>query len=105
MQVFSDWLNLTLTSLRMMNSDEIILCSDLNINLIRYNERSPTNDFLNMIISHSFLLIITLHSRITPTNAKLIDNIFTNKSLDIYNGGLIYSSLSDHLPIFYLCKQ
>lgn len=85
-----------------MNADEIILCSDLNINLIRYNEHSPTNDFLNMLISHSFLPVITLPSRITPTNATLIDNIFTNKSLDSYNGGLIYSSLSDHLPIFYL---
>ena len=102
MQVFSDWLNSTLTSLKLMNADEIILCSDLNINLIRYNEHSPTNDFLNMLISHSFLPVITLPSRITPTNATLIDNIFTNKSLDSYNGGLIYSSLSDHLPIFYL---
>lgn len=101
-EVFLDWLNNMLVKLKTSNADEIILCGDLNINLINFNNHSPTNEFLNSLISHSFLPLITLPSRITQNSANLLDNIFTNKSSDHYQSGLIYSSLSDHLPVFYL---
>lgn len=101
-EVFLEWLNNMLVKLKTSNADEIILCGDLNINLINFNNHSPTNEFLNSLISHSFLPLITLPSRITQNSANLLDNIFTNKSSDHYQSGLIYSSLSDHLPVFYL---
>ena len=101
-EIFLEWLNNLLVDLNSLNADEIILCGDLNINFIRYNDHGLTNEFLNSIISHSFLPLITLPSRITQTSANLLDNIFTNKLSDFYQSGLIYSSISDHLPVFYL---
>ena len=101
-EVFLEWLNNMLVKLKSFNADEIILCGDLNINLIKYNEHALTNEFLNSLISHSFLPLITLPSRITENSANLLDNIFTNKSSDFYQSGLFYSSISDHLPVFYL---
>jgi hypothetical protein len=100
--VFTTWVNNTLNSLKMLNPDEIIFCSDLNLNLIRFNEHAQTNEFLNTMISQSFLPLITLPTRLTETCANLLDNIFTNKQQDMYVGGLLYCSLSDHLPVFYL---
>ena len=101
-KTFIEWLNNMLNKLKLLNADEIIISGDFNINLIRYNDHGLTNDFLNSILSHSFLPLITLPSRITENSANLLDNIFTNKAMDSYQGGLIYSSISDHLPVFYL---
>ena len=58
--------------------------------------------YISILISHSFLPLITLPSRITQTSATLIDNIFSNKQTNSFESGLIYSSISDHLPVFYL---
>ena len=46
--------------------------------------------------------MITLPTRICQNSATLIDNIFSNKKQEFYESGLIISSISDHLPIFYL---
>lgn len=101
-EVFSQWVTNTLHSLKKDNSDEIIVTGDFNINFLRYNDHGPTNDFLNSLLSQSFLPMITLPTRITQTCANLLDNIFTNKQQESYQGGLLYSDISDHLPIFYI---
>ena len=101
-ELFIDKVNNLLLALKFLNSEEIIIAGDFNINLIRFNEHALTNDFLNTLISHSFLPLISLPSRITQTSANLIDNIFSNKQTNSFESGLIYSSISDHLPVFYL---
>ena len=56
--------------------------------------------------SNMFFLLITQPTRITSNSATLIDNIFTN-NLDTYSfSGLLFTDISDHLPIFgYFCDQ
>ena len=49
--------------------------------------------------------LITKPSRITKTSSTLIDNILTNNILYEHISGLIFEDLSDHLPIFTLCKN
>ena len=44
--------------------------------------------------------LIALPTRITPTSATLIDNIFTNDFCRPISSGLVYTSISDHLPAF-----
>lgn len=43
-------------------------------------------------------------NRISDTSATLIDNIFTNFFDWDYNSSILYTDISDHLPIFSLTK-
>ena len=57
-----------------------------------------------MMNSYSFSLTINLPTRITPTSATLIDNIFINKLSYKFDVANVYSDVSDHLPvIMHLC--
>lgn len=84
------------------NSEENILLGDFNINLQNYKTHNQTNSFLSLLLSNSYLPINVLPSRVVEQSATLIDNIFTNRRATQFEGGLILSSLSDHLPVFYL---
>ena len=52
----------------------------------------------------NFNFKITLPTRITQTSATLLDHIFSNSDPESKECGIIYSSLSDHLPFFWLSK-
>ena len=56
------------------------------------------------LLSHSQLKLITLPTRISETSATLLDHIYSNSNLDLKECGVIYLSLSDHLPVFSLTK-
>ena len=56
---------------------------------------------LNLFVSHSFLPLLTLPTRITHNTANLLDMIFTNKKQNFYESGLLMSPISDHLPTCY----
>ena len=103
---FIEWLGEKLTFLKtdpiLKKSDEIIIGGDFNANFLNSDSHNLTNDLLNLLVSSSFLPMITLPTRISQNSATLIDNIFSNKKQDFYESGLIMSSISDHLPIFYL---
>ena len=48
--------------------------------------------------------LIDKPTRITAYSATLIDNIFTNELDSTISSGLIINDISDHLPIFAICK-
>ena len=52
------------------------LLDDYNINLLNYDQHVPTGEFVDMLSSNGFLPLITRPTRVTPTSATLIDNIF-----------------------------
>ena len=52
-----------------------------------------------------FFPVITHPTRITSHSATLIDNIFTNQLHDNMKCGLLFSDISDHLPIFCICLE
>ena len=83
---------------------EVEKMGDLNINLLNHNFHNATSDFLNTLLSHSKLPLITLPTRISETSATLLDHIYSNSNLDLKECGVIYLSLSDHLPVFSLTK-
>jgi len=62
---------------------------DLNINLLNHNSHNATSIFLNV---YQKLLHI------------LLDHIYSNSNPDLKECGIIYSSLSDHLPVYWLTK-
>ena len=63
-----------------------------------------THDYIDAMFSNFVILQITKPTRITPTTATLIDNIYSSDILGEYNQlqGILYSDISDHLPIFIL---
>jgi len=78
---------------------EIILLGDFNIDLLKHNDHVQTSHFMDIITSHHFLPTILQPTRITPTTATLIDNIFTNIWPRTVNSSIIIADISDHLPI------
>ncbi len=95
---FNDFIDKILTNAT-KNPKIVYLMGDFNINLLNEDIHSLTNDFVNIILSHSLYPSITKPTRITSNTATLIDNIFTNSTAE-QTSGIIMTDLSDHLPVF-----
>ena len=102
--VFNDYYKDVLHKIHLENKIGYIM-GDFNINLLN-NDHAPTNDFLDVCFSYSFLPLITRPTRITQSTSSLIDNIFTN---DIQNNnyykGIFVSDVSDHYPVFFISQN
>ena len=80
----------------------IFLLRDFKVNLLNYNEHNETNEFLDSLLSNSFIPLILQPTRITSHSNTLIDNIFSNViDPDIISGNLT-ATISDHLPQFVI---
>ena len=78
----------------------IFVLGESNVNLLNYNERSKTNEFLDSLASNSFVLLILQPTRITSHSNTLIDDIFSNViDPDIISDNLT-ATISDHRPQF-----
>ena len=92
------------------NKYEVILVGDFNICLMKDNNH--TNSFRNSLISNNLFPTILEPTRVASvhsngqqiTTETLIDNIFVNTQLD-FKSGLIYSSISDHYPVYISINQ
>ena len=82
------------------NAEEILISGDFNINVLSHLNHAPTNRFLSLMLTHSFMPTITLPSRISENTATCIDNIFSNKQNLNFQSGLILEHITDHLPVF-----
>ena len=82
-----------------------LLTGDLNVNLINYNKKRGTYNFLELPFNHNFTPQITLPTRVTEKSAILIDNIFVNNPSSNYLSGNITTSISDHLPQFIILEN
>ena len=80
---------------------DIQILSDFNLNMLNFETHNLTNDYINLLISKSFLPVITLPTRVKQQSATLIDHIWTNKVTTSYKSGIILNSLSDHFPVVY----
>ena len=76
---------------------------DLNLNLMDSDCYSLTGEFLDEMYSNMFFPLITHPTRITSHTATLIDNIFTNHFHHHLKSGLLFTDISDHLPVFSIC--
>ena len=72
----------------------------MNLDLFKNEHHSPTAKFLGDMNCEGFHHLISLPSRITTKSATLIDNIFTNDICTPVSSGLIFTTISDHLPVF-----
>ena len=58
-----------------------------------------------MMFSSTFCQLISRPTGITNTSATLIDNIFVNKIDENYKCGILFTGLSDHLPVFLTTRS
>ena len=83
----------------------IFLMGDFNIDLLQYESHSSTNDFLNTMISNSFLPYILQPTRVTDHSSTVIDNIFSNITDFVTSSGNITSLVADHFAQFLIIKK
>ena len=81
------------------------LMGDFNLNLLNYDVHTLTGEFLDGIYSNSFIPLITQPTRITAHTSTLIDNIFTNKFCSSLVSGLLFTDISDHLPVLVINSE
>ena len=102
-ELFIDEINSIIEPLK--KNYEVILMGDFNICLLQDNNQ--TNNFRNTMQSNLLFPTIFEPTRVATvtregrntTTETLIDNIFVSDRL-LYNSGTIYSSISDHYPVF-----
>ena len=83
----------------------VFLLGDLNVDLSKYEQHSPTNEFLDSLASSMFLPYIIQPTRVTSNSKTIIDNIFSNIiSTDIIIGNLTVT-ISNHLPQFLIAPE
>lgn len=100
---FNDGMN---TVLSKVNQEDKIcyILGDFNINILKSEIHCPTNEFLNMLQANYFFPAIDKPTRITRQSATLIDNILFN-TLDYETmSGLLFTDITDHLPVFLFAK-
>ena len=75
------------------------IMGDFNLDLLHSDSHVPTEDLLNTLIFSSFFPTISYLTRITETSATLFDNIVTNNIRHKMAAAIVYSDISDHLPV------
>ena len=99
---FNREISSTLSQFR--NEKHVLLTGDFNINLLRSSENSHIDDFLENMITNSYIPKITVPTRLTQCNGTLIDNFFLKMSQNFsYSiAGVLRHQISDHLPYFII---
>lgn len=78
------------------------LLGDFNVNLLNEEIKHHIDDLTNILSSNYFYPLISKPTRITSKSSTLIDNIFTNAFFNVMKSGILYTDISDHMPIFQL---
>ena len=78
------------------------LLGDFNIDLLKYESHTSTNEFLDSLSSNMILPYILRPTRITGHSKTLTDNIFSNYISKETIFGNLTSTISDHLPQFFI---
>ena len=60
-----------------------IIAGDLNIDLLKVNDRPVFSDFFNLFVSNCFKPKVTAPTRLSDTTCTLIDNIFSSMTTHV----------------------
>jgi exonuclease III len=78
-------------------SHDIIVMGDLNYDCFKPSDFEKLRNFEN---SDHLSQLITEPTRKTTTSSTIIDHIYTSKSVQVINSGVLNVTLSDHYPVF-----
>ena len=85
--------------IKLQNRYQLYILGDMNIDFLKYNHHTQTEEYLDMLHSNNISPIITKPTRITNYTATLIDHIYTNNTNQMISG-IVTVDISDHLPTF-----
>ena len=86
--------------------EEVYICGDFNIDLLKVDEIINYQLYYNLICSFGFLPLIIQPTRVVDNQTpSLIDNIFCNNLSDEIISGNIYLTLSEHFCQFASTKS
>ena len=74
------------------------IMGDFNIDLLM-QDNANTKTFSDLLHSNSFFPLFDKPTRIKPPSSTLIDNIFVNFPQHSHLSGILYTDISDHLPL------
>ena len=77
----------------------IMLAGDYNLDLMMSDTNSYVGNFVSTLTAYSFVPTVTLPTRLTANNSSLLDNIFIKSFVGQASTAVIYSDISDHLPV------
>ena len=80
----------------------VLLIRDVNVDLLKYDEHAPTNEFLDSLSSHMFLPYIIQPTTISNTSKTLIHNTFPNIDTPSSISANLTASILDNLPQFLI---
>ena len=99
---FSEQMQLLMSNVK--HNKTVFLCGDINIDLLKYGSDNNTTHYVDTMFSLGLYSLIDKPTRITAHSSTLIDNIFTNELNYNIDSGILINDISDHLPIFAICK-
>jgi len=73
---------------------------DMNIDLLKCDNHSKTNEYLDTVISHGYLPVITKPTNICSSSATLIDKTYTNDISSTNHSGIIITDVADNFETF-----
>ena len=84
----------------------IIIGLDHNLDFLKSNSHSGTNQFIQHNLDSNLIPTITRPTRIMKSSATLIDNILVSQSLcGNYDSGILVDDISDHMPSICVIKS
>ena len=84
------------------------MCNNFaSVKQVPANELWRQSRIVDMLSSNGFLPVITCLTRVNPTSATLIDNIFTNNIADVYlfMQEFFVTDVSHHYHFFYMNRE
>ena len=80
----------------------VIISGDFNIDLLKFQNNSGVDNYLENLISNSFIPKISYPTRLTEKTGTLIDNFLLKLSDNFSHttAGILHQNISDHLPYF-----
>ena len=96
-EFFDYYINELLHKLSSENKS-VILLGYFKINLLKYDNHHPTNEFLDSLSSYLVLPYITQPTRTRDSSKTLTDHIFSNTLIGNTVSGNLIVDISDHTP-------
>ena len=86
---------------------DCIIVGDMNIDLIKYDIRQSTAEFLSTMLIHCFMPTISLPTRVTNHSCTLIDHIFycSKTFKDNFISGNLFTEITDHFANFLILES
>ena len=81
-----------------------ILC-DFNINILQGNRSNSASEYINLIVSHGAVPVITIPTRVTSNSSTLIDHIITNNTELHLNPVVIEADILNHFPVLCIITK